>query len=103
MKARAMTTRIGPTGAEAAELAALAAAVWAGSLLPAPSALDPTALAWPTALGVTLLGLRFVAAQRRWPALFAARRGAVLLAACLLIGMGGVGVYAYLIESWTCH
>ena len=99
-----MSSRVGLTGAEAAQLVVVLASAWAGSLLPAPSTLDPSARPWPATLAVMLLGLFLVAAQRRWPTSFdAARRSAALAIGCLVLGIGGIGVYAYLVESWTCH
>jgi len=99
-----MSTRVSLTGAEAAQLGVVVASAWASSLLPSPAALDPSARPWPTTLAVALLGLFLVAAQRRWPASFdAARRSAALSLGCLALGLGGIGVYIFLVESWTCR
>lgn len=98
-----MSTRVSLTAAEAAQLGVVVASAWAGSLLPSPAALDPTAPAWPTTLTVALLGVFLVAAQRRWPQGFdGARRSAMLSIACLVVGLGGRGLYVFLAESWTC-
>ena len=99
-----MSGRVSLTTAEAAQLGVVAASAWAGSLLPSPAALDPSARAWPTTLAVALLGVFLVAAQRRWPASFdGARRSAALSIGCLVVGLGGGGLYMFLVESWTCR
>lgn len=99
-----MSGRVSLTTAEAAQLGVVVASAWAGSLLPSPAALDPSARPWPTTLAIALLGLFLVAAQRRWPASFdSARRSAALSIACLVVGVAGIGLYIFLLESWTCH
>jgi hypothetical protein len=98
-----MSARVSLTAAEAAQLGVVVASAWAGTLLPAPAALDPGARPWPTTIAVALLGLLLVAAQRRWPDSFdSARRSAWLSLACLVVGLGGGGLYVFFVESWTC-